>query len=214
MRLVRMICGPLSVNTYIVGAQNTDECVVIDPGDAAPVIGYLEKTGLRCTHILITHGHYDHIGGVSELHEFSHAIVCIHEKDAAMLKSKRSSLAGMIGAQFLESDADVLLHDGDEFDAAGLHFRVLHTPGHSRGGVCYVLDQERVIFCGDTLFFESAGRTDFPGCSQKELYRSIVEKLYALEGDYDVYCGHEIQTSLAHERANNPFTSYGKKFQW
>lgn len=214
MRLIRIICGPLSENCYITGADGTNECVVIDPGDAEPVISYLEEKKLRCTHILITHGHYDHIGGVAKLHAYSHAIVCIHELDAEMLKSSRSSLALMIGAAFEESDADVLLHDGDEFDAAGLHFLVLHTPGHSAGGVCYVLKAERVIFCGDTLFYESAGRTDFPGCSQKALYRSIVDKLYALEGDYEVLCGHETETSLAHERANNSFTQYGNRFQW
>ncbi|MEG1523635.1 MAG: MBL fold metallo-hydrolase [Clostridia bacterium] len=214
MRFYRLPCGPLSVNTYLVGADNTKDCVVIDPGEAAPVLSVLEKEDLHCTHILITHGHFDHIGGIRGIQEKFGALIYIHELDAPMLSSNRVSLASLMGETRPSVNADVLLQDGDLLDAAGLHFRILHTPGHSPGGVCYVLDTEKIIFCGDTLFFESAGRTDFPGCSQKELYHSIVDQLYTLEGDYTLYCGHDQSTTLDHERTYNPLTHYGAKFNW
>ncbi len=214
MRLERLICGSLAVNTYIAGADDTRDVAVIDPGEAAPVIAYLEKNQLTCTHILITHGHFDHTGGAAQLKEHAHALLCIHEEDAEALTSNRASLSMLMGLSVNKVSADVLLHDGDELDAAGLHFLVLHTPGHSPGGVCYVLREQRIIFCGDTLFFESAGRTDFPGCSHTELYHSIVDKLYPLEGDYTVYCGHGQATTLDHERHYNPFTAYGGRSQW
>lgn len=214
MRFMQLICGALAVNTYIAGADDTRDVVVIDPGEAAPVIDYLDKEKLNCTHILITHGHFDHTGGAAELKAHTHALICIHEADAGALQSNRTSLSMLVGRSLEKTSADILLHDGDEFDAAGLRFLVLHTPGHSPGGVAYVLKEQRIIFCGDTLFYESAGRTDFPGCSQKALYHSIVDKLYKLEGDYTVYCGHEQQTTLEHERAFNPLTIYGGRFQW
>jgi len=214
MRFKQLVCGALRVNAYIAGADDTPEVAVIDPGAAKPVIDYLEANGLRCTHILITHGHFDHIGGAAELRERTGAHLYIHEDDAGMLGSNRASLAFLAAHTLRKTEADRVLRDGDEFDAAGLHYRVIHTPGHSPGGVCYVLEEQRIIFCGDTLFFEGVGRTDFPGCSQRTLYRAIVDKLYSLEGDYDVYCGHDRQTTLAHERANNPFTVYAKQFQW
>lgn len=214
MRLEQLVLGPLDVNTYIIGANDSSEVAVIDPGAAEPVIAYLNKHALRCTHILITHGHFDHTGGVAALRDATSAMLCIHADDAEMLKSNRASLAYFADAPQKLCEADVLLRDGDQLEAAGLHVETIHTPGHSPGGLCYVLRGERKIFCGDTLFYESAGRTDFPGCSQRTLYHSIVDKLYTLEGDYDVYCGHDRQTTLDHERANNPLTVYGKRFQW
>lgn len=204
MWLVNLICGPISVNTYLVGEDGGTDCAVIDPGVAGPVLEYLQEHGLTCTHILITHGHYDHIGGVGELRKATGALVCIHEADAPALRSSQKSLALMLGSHMEPVDADVLLHDGDTLDAAGLHFTVLHTPGHSPGGVCYILEKERVIFCGDTVFAESYGRTDFPGCSFEELQDSILNKLFLLEGDYQMYPGHDESTTLTHERQCNP----------
>ncbi len=214
MRLLWLKCGALAVNTYIIGGEETKDCIVIDPGEAEPVIERLRDEGLCCTHILITHGHFDHIGGVAALKQETGAKVYIHAEDGKCLASNRESLSYLVGHPLVAAEADVLLHDGDEFDAAGLHIRVLHTPGHSKGGVSYVLPAERVIFCGDTLFCEGVGRTDFPGCSQRELYTSIQEKLFSLPGDYTIYCGHDESTTLAHERACNPFMKYGGDNQW
>lgn len=214
MRLIWLKCGALAVNTYIIGADDTTDVIVVDPGEASLVLERLAAENLNCTHILITHGHFDHTGGVAALQAATGAKTYIHEADAKALESARESLSYMVGRAQETAHADVLLHDGDTIDAAGLHIRVLHTPGHSKGGVCYVLDRERVLFCGDTLFFEGVGRTDFPGCSQRALYASIAEKLFPLAGDYTAYCGHDESTTLEHERAHNPFMKFGSGHEW
>ena len=214
MRLIWLVCGALDVNTYIIGADDTKDCIVIDPGEAAPVLECLEREQLNCTHILITHGHFDHIGGAAQVQAQTGAKLCIHTDDAEKLSSNRASLSTLAGRPIEKTKADILLHDGETIDAAGLHILALHTPGHYAGSLCYVVESERVIFCGDTIFCGDAGRTDFPGCSERVLYRSIVDKLYSLSGDYTLYCGHDEQTTLDNERATNSFTTYGARMGW
>ena len=214
MRLDTIACGPLGVTTYVVSAEDAGTCAVIDPGDAAPVLACLRERGQQSTHILITHGHPDRIAGAAALAEATGAHLAVHELDAAKLQSTRASLALLIGRRLPEAVPDVLLHDGDTLACAGLTFRVLHTPGHSEGGVCYLLESERVIFCGDTVFLDGVGRTDFPGASERTLYRSIAERLFPLEGDYVLYPGHGPETTLEHERAHNPFMSQGRRLGW
>lgn len=138
-------------------------CAVVDPGDGEAVLERLQREGLACGLILLTHGHFDHIWGVQALSAATGAPVAIHEDDADKLQSSRKSLALMIGRPLPKAQASRLLHDGDTLRCGALSFRVLHTPGHSEGGVCYVLEREGVIFCGDTLFFEGVGRHGFPG---------------------------------------------------
>ena len=209
MYLIRLETGLLSVNTYLVSADGSPACAVIDPGSAAPVLRRLEQDGKTCTHILITHGHFDHIGGAAKLKEKTGAKLYIHELDAPALASNRLSLSMMMGLGLDKTEPDVLLHGGEAFEAAGLSFRVLPTPGHSPGGVTYALDGERILFCGDTLFYESYGRTDFPGCSGEALQNAVRHTLFGLSGDYRVLPGHGPETTLAHERRNNPL-SFGE----
>lgn len=202
--LKTMITGPISTNTYIIYQKRGNECAAIDPSDFNMVASFIDENKLTLTDILITHGHFDHIMSVADLKEKYGAKVSIHELDAASLQSERENLAIMTPYDVKPCKADVLLKDGDEIDAAGFILKVIHTPGHSKGGCCYVCEDEKFIFSGDTLFYLSVGRTDFPGCSARALFESINNKLFALEGDYRVYPGHDMATNLDFERKNNP----------
>lgn len=206
--------GSLDEHIYILGADGTNDVVVIDPGEAKPALDALQKDGRNCVAVLLTHGHFDHIGGVRALKDAYNAPIYIHEADANMLKSNRMSLAVLTGSLVKPVEPDVLLHGGETLALAGLTLDVIHTPGHTKGGVCYALKSDRKLFVGDTLFLEGSGRTDFPGGSEKELYHSIADKLFSLEGDFDVYCGHEEETTLEHERKNNPFVEMGRRRGW
>ena len=206
--------GSLGEHIYILGQGGAKDVVVIDPGEAKPALAALERDSLNCVAVLLTHGHFDHIGGVRALKEQYGAKVYIHEADASMLKSNRMSLAVLTGELVKPTEADVLLHGGETLELAGLKLDVIHTPGHTKGGVCYALKSERKLFVGDTLFMEGAGRTDFPGGSEKELYHSIADKLFPLEGDFDVYCGHEEDTTLEYERRKNPFIETCRRSGW
>ena len=214
MRFLPITNGSLGEHAYLLGTDGTKDCVVVDPGLPKPVLDVLEREGLNCVAILLTHGHFDHIGGVRQIKERYGAKVYIHELDAGMLTSNRLSLAVLTGDLVKPSEADVLLKGGETLTLAGLTIDVIHTPGHTKGGVCYALKRERKLFVGDTLFLEGAGRTDFPGGNERELYHSIADKLFPLEGNFDVYCGHEEDTTLEHERRNNPFVEICRRSGW
>ncbi|WP_066683723.1 MBL fold metallo-hydrolase [Christensenella intestinihominis] len=206
MKVIPVTTGALLENAYIAADEEAKEAIVIDPGDDAREIEeQLDRLGLGVAYILLTHGHADHIGAVEELKNRYHAKVAIHAGDAEMLVSARSNLSGLMGNPFSIGPADILLEDGDMVEAGNLALRVLHTPGHSPGSVCFLRDG--VIFSGDTLFEGSIGRTDFPGSSM-EAMRDSLKRLKELEGDYDVYPGHGAPTTLAQEKAMNPYMGW------
>lgn len=206
MKIHHLQLGPLRSNCYIAETE-PGRCVAVDiGGDSRILIEFLKMKKLTLSKILLTHGHFDHINGVRETAETTGAEVFIHESDAYMLKSSAASLLDMMSffsdfhpvEEYTAVTGDCYINDGD------CTFRVLHTPGHSHGSVCYVC--EDVIFSGDTLFCCSIGRTDFPGSDVNAMNGSL-RTLYDLEGDYRIYPGHNETTTLGYERKSNPYFS-------
>lgn len=208
--------GPLQVCCYVVTGKNTAEAMIVDPGaDAEAIIAFIHDKQLVPRLMVITHGHGDHIGANARLKEvFPDAQICVHEEDQDMLPypaKNLSILAAFYGGVTVRSpQAERLLRDGDTLAVAGNTFEVIHTPGHTPGGICLYAKnggdgQPPVLFSGDTLFKRSIGRTDFPGCSQKKLVQAIRERLFVLDERTVVYPGHGPSTTIAEEKAHNPF---------
>ncbi len=200
----RMVLGPVQANTYILTDSETNQAAVIDAGDCPKaLLDALRGKDVR--YILLTHGHYDHILGVPALKAaFPNSQICIHALDADCLHDTAKSLAAAAGEQERPIIPDRLLHEGDEIALGKTRLTVLHTPGHTEGGVCYVDYENRLLFSGDTLFCLTAGRTDFPGGSYEELLASLL-RLRALDGDFTVYPGHNRSTTLDAERRRNRY---------
>ncbi|MFO7274879.1 MAG: MBL fold metallo-hydrolase [Bacillota bacterium] len=204
MQLWYRALGSFGANCYIVACEETRQALVIDPGVPDPWIqSCVTENNLTVAGIVLTHGHLDHIGGVDWVKEWSGAPVAIHEDDAAYLTSPALNGSLYFGTMVKASPADRLLRDGDEVQAGSLRFQVIHTPGHSPGGIC--LYRPGHLFTGDTLFAGSIGRTDLAGGDYRTLIESIKTRLLPLPPETAVYPGHGPATSLADEKAYNPF---------
>jgi glyoxylase-like metal-dependent hydrolase (beta-lactamase superfamily II) len=199
-----MQVGPLGANCYIIGCEETRHAAVIDPGgDADKILLALANDQLTLKAIINTHGHFDHVSANKALKEASGAELMIHPEDAAMLTHLARGAAqwGMRSEDSPEPDR--LLADGDSVSVGRITFKVLHTPGHTPGGISLATD--KVVFVGDTLFSGSIGRTDFPGGDFDTLIRSIHTKLFTLPDETTVYTGHMEPTSIGKEKRTNPF---------
>ncbi|MDD3613567.1 MAG: MBL fold metallo-hydrolase [Caldicoprobacterales bacterium] len=204
MKVLTLKTGYMAANAYIVYTENKPEAVIIDPGDDIELImDLIKEHELKLEKILLTHGHFDHIGAVKDLKERTGAQVAIHKQEADFLTDPNKNLSYIINRQIVQDPADIFLEDGDLIRVADMEFKVLHTPGHTEGGVCYKLG--KVLFTGDTLFEGSVGRTDLSGGSYEQLMSSIREKLLVLDDDHLVYPGHGRQTTIGRERRENPF---------
>ena len=199
MKIVTLHTTMLETGTYVV--INGERAFVVDPGaDAERIIAAAEAEGAKIEWVLLTHAHFDHIGAAAALQREGAQIV-LHRDDVKLIKSFQN-LSVLAGVKVEHFTPDVTVAGGETLDVAGVSVKVIHTPGHTAGSVCYVAGD--VIFSGDTLFALSYGRTDFPTGSFAQLKNSIVNKLFALEGDYKVLPGHEGPTTLDYERAHNP----------
>lgn len=199
MKIITLHTTMLETGTYVV--INGGRAFVVDPGaDAERIIAAAEAEGAKIEWVLLTHAHFDHIGAAAALQREGAQIV-LHRDDVKLIKSFQN-LSVLAGVKVEHFTPDVTVAGGETLDVAGVSVKVIHTPGHTAGSVCYVAGD--VIFSGDTLFALSYGRTDFPTGSFAQLKNSVVNKLFALEGDYKVLPGHEGPTTLDYERAHNP----------
>lgn len=190
-----VVGGALQVNTYVVGLDGSDSCVVIDPGaEFASVEGAV--CGRRVAAVLLTHAHFDHMLYLKPWLDRG-AKLYVHRQDAPALSDPELNVSGMIGARLVLPEADVLLEEGDTVTEAGIAFQVLHTPGHTPGGVCYL--SERSLFSGDTMFYKSYGRVDLPGGNNFQMASSLM-RLLKLDAETVVYPGHGMKTKIAWER--------------
>ncbi len=201
MKLQILPIGDIGANCYVLTDEESGDTAVIDPGWLTKELSAAVNS-VNVKYILLTHGHFDHICGVYDLHQHTGAPVAIHEADADCLFDEHKSLAEQSEYPFKPLQADILLYDGDTLKLGEKSIKVMHTPGHTPGGVCFICEEDRMIFSGDTLFRSTVGRTDFEGGSMRQIIASV-ERLRSLDGDYDVYPGHNRQTTLEHERTRN-----------
>jgi glyoxylase-like metal-dependent hydrolase (beta-lactamase superfamily II) len=203
MIIKRLVVGPLEENCYIIGDEETKDAIVIDPGDEPDrIIETIKDNGFKIKAIICTHAHFDHIGAITEIKRETQAMILLHKDDMELYKNARDQ-AAIWGYDVDDMpEPDGYLNEGDSIRVGDLSFKVLHTPGHSPGGIC--LYGEGVVFTGDTLFQGSVGRTDLYGGNMSELKRSF-KRLLELPEDTTVFSGHGPSTTIRTEKRENLF---------
>lgn len=197
--------GALGANCYLYACMESKRAAIIDPGaEGKRIYRWVLEKGLKVDYILLTHGHVDHIGAVDELRELLGDVsVGIHEGDAEMLTNGRQNLSSYMGSELVLKKADFHLQDGQELTIGKQILKVIATPGHSPGGVCFLSSEG--LFSGDTLFAGSIGRTDFPGGSLEQLLDGAKKKLLVLPENTRVFPGHGEATTIGEEKQSNPY---------
>ncbi len=200
MNMLKIKTGIVETNTYFI-INNDNECLIIDPGDdISKIFDVLRDNGIVCKYILLTHAHFDHCNACAALQNIG-AKIYVHKKDWALLKTD-DNLANKFGVAFNKFVPDGFVKDKQILKLLGFDIRVLHTPGHTSGSCCYIL--ENFLFTGDTLMNLSCGRTDFPSGNKRELECSL-KKLFELDYNYTIFPGHYASTNLEFEKRNNPY---------
>ena len=206
MKIEIFVTGIISTNCYIVSNEETKEAVIVDPANLSRKMEtYILEEGLKIRAVLLTHAHFDHIMGLDKVMEsYGKMPVYVEESDLPLLNHAELNESMVYTNGYCYSGGDVI-HDKDVLSLIGYDFEVIHTPGHTQGGVCYYVANENVLFSGDTLFHGSVGRSDFATSSTSALIRSIKEKLFLLPDETIVYPGHMGATTIGYEKVNNPF---------
>lgn len=204
MIVKRIPAGIYAANCYVLYSETENEGIVVDPGgDVDDIIKFIDENNIDIKYIVLTHGHGDHIGGVMDLKNKLNVDLLIHEADADMLKDANLNLSNIMAIGSIEITPDEFLNEEDVLEFGDVKLSVIHTPGHTLGGICLLSGDS--LITGDTLFKGSIGRTDLEGGNYETIINSIREKLLVLPGYTTVYPGHGPETTIENERKNNPF---------
>ena len=204
MIIKNVVVGPLEVNCYIIGCEESMEAAIIDPGgDADKIISVIQNEGLKPEFIMNTHAHFDHVGAVRAIQEHFKIDFLLHKDDLFLIEHLDEQVMQFGLDRVAKPEVNKFVKNGDNVSLGKLSIKIIHTPGHTPGGVCYYVDNN--VFVGDTLFAGSIGRTDFPGSSYEQLIHSIKENLFSLGDSVVVYTGHGPSTSIGNEKTHNPF---------
>ncbi|ALX48078.1 MBL fold metallo-hydrolase [Lentibacillus amyloliquefaciens] len=204
MNIKQIPAGPLETNCYII--HNSEQALIVDPGgDPDKIIQYLTDENIEPEVILLTHAHFDHIGGVSELRTYYNLEVYLHEHEASWLENPQYNGSSMLLGSDIKTDAAEHTLTPGKAEIGGFPMEILHTPGHSPGSVSFVFHEHDFVVSGDVLFNQGIGRTDLPGGDVEKLERSIRNSLYHLPESFTVYPGHGPETTIKNEKRNNPF---------
>lgn len=209
-RLKTYVVGMVSTNCYVIYHEQLKKAVIIDPGDNGEyILKKCQELSLKPEAILLTHGHCDHIMAVKQMMEqVSDIKLYASREEAGLLGNPDENLSSSLMRTPYSLEADYLVKDGEILHLAGFQWKVISTPGHTAGSVCYLIEDEGVLISGDTLFAESLGRTDLPTASPSAIISSIIEKLLILPDEIMVYPGHGAPTTIGHEKACNPVARY------
>jgi glyoxylase-like metal-dependent hydrolase (beta-lactamase superfamily II) len=208
MNIQTFVLGDYQTNSYCLRqTESVKDCLIVDTGlQSEPLIDFLKENELNPVAVIFTHGHIDHIDGLALLRaNWPEIKVAIHKDDAAMFEDDKLNLSAFSGMPFRAGPADIIIDTEEPLTFAGMEFEVLHTPGHTPGGISLYSEKEGIVFVGDALFAGSIGRTNFPGGDYNQLITGIKTKLFTLPKDTKVYTGHGPITTIGTEKRTNPF---------